>query len=98
MLSVGRARRFDGAKGSFACLLCALTKAIAADKDVEAARKEGQEAGYRLAVDDLVKAAGRRAAPAKVETRSDRGEDENGAYEAATSTRKPMKPVANLLP
>lgn len=68
MLSVGRARRFDGAKGSFACLPCALTKAIAADKDVEAARKEGQEAGYRLAVDDLIEAAGRRAGGAGTET------------------------------
>ena len=55
------ARRFDGAKGSFACLPCALTKAIAAAGDVEAARTEGREAGYRLAVDDLVAAAGRRA-------------------------------------
>lgn len=55
------ARRFDGAKGSYQYLPCALTTKISAAGDVEAARQEGQEAGYRLAVDDLLAAAGRRS-------------------------------------
>lgn len=53
-------RRFDGDKRSYQCLPCALAKAIGADRDVAAARREGERDGYRQAVADLMEGGRRR--------------------------------------
>ncbi|MEX6507720.1 hypothetical protein [Jiella sp. M17.18] len=54
------ARRFEGDKRAMQCLPCALAKAVAADRNVEAARRDGEVQGYRKAVSDLIEGERRR--------------------------------------
>ena len=49
----GCVRRFDGAKRSTMCLMCAVAKGLAAAGETEVARREGEEVGYKRAIVDL---------------------------------------------